>query len=395
MRATDGEGGARPSARAGALQTLAVTGDDFFVSRHHALFAELARRVQNIVIVSDLSPQQRLEIASAEIMYAAGRLARRPFPLSAARLRSLRRRFRRHPATFKLVSRFRAAALKKLPTRPDLVFALFSRSSPDPDGDGLPYVYYLDFTAALSRRQWSAWEPFEDDATADGWFRLEGDSYRRARMIFAMSEAVRRSLISDYDVEPARIAVVLGSGNFDCVPPLRARHPTRCLIFNGSQFELKGGDRVLAAFARLRGRYPDARLIIVGTNQKISVPQVEVTGYIHDPKRMDELFAAADVVIAPARMEPFGCFIVEGMRWGAVPVLSDVGAARDIVEDGFSGLIVPDPTPEVIAERIAALFEDPTRTRAMSKAARDRVASHLTWSRVVDRMFAALGETAR
>jgi len=382
----------QPEVRPPGIRTLAVTGEDFFVRRHHALFEELARRVENLVIVPDQSPRQRLQMAAAELKYAANSLARRPFPLTMAHLRSVRRRFRRHADTFALTSQFRVAALKMLPTRPDLVFALFSRSSPDPNGDGLAYVHYLDFTAALSRRNWSAWEPFEDDASTERWLRLEGDSYRRAHMIFAMSEAVRNSLVSDYSVNPARVAVVLGSGNFSNVPAPRNRYPTRHLVFNGSQFELKGGDRVLAAFALVRARYPDAKLTIVGTNRRVKAPQVEVTGFVRDPKRMDELFAGADILLAPARMEAFGMFIIEGMRWGAVPMLSDVGAARDLVEDGVSGLIVADPSPQATAAKIADLFDDPVRMQAMSRAARERVASHLTWKRVVDRMFAALGQ---
>jgi glycosyltransferase involved in cell wall biosynthesis len=88
--------------------------------------------------------------------------------------------------------------------------------------------------------------------------------------------------------------------------------------------------------------------------------QVRVEGFI-PPERVVAYYAAADFLVLPSHHEPFGAVVQEAMAAGLpVIVTSAVGAARDLVQEGKTGFVVPPGDPEALANRIAMLLKDPS-----------------------------------
>jgi glycosyltransferase involved in cell wall biosynthesis len=54
-------------------------------------------------------------------------------------------------------------------------------------------------------------------------------------------------------------------------------------------------------------------------------------------------------------------------------VLTDVVGNRDVVVDGRSGVLVPVGRPDVAAEAVLALLNDPPRRTALANAMRERL----------------------
>jgi starch synthase len=81
-----------------------------------------------------------------------------------------------------------------------------------------------------------------------------------------------------------------------------------------------------------------------------------VEGY--DDELSHRLFAAADVYLMPSRFEPCGLAQMQAMRYGAIPVVTDVGGLHDTVpdadEDGDGNGFVADYVDAVAV--VAALF---------------------------------------
>ncbi len=82
----------------------------------------------------------------------------------------------------------------------------------------------------------------------------------------------------------------------------------------------------------------------------------------------------AAVVVQKSLREGFGLTVTEAM-WKARPVLaSAVGGIQDQIEDGVSGVLLPDPTDlDGFGSQLRELLEQPQRAAAIGAAARERV----------------------
>jgi len=76
--------------------------------------------------------------------------------------------------------------------------------------------------------------------------------------------------------------------------------------------------------------------------------------------------------------------VIESMACGVPPVITDVGGARELVEQGVSGVIVRRHSPEAIGEALAWLYEHPSQRIAMGQAARQRIKEEFPLARAID-----------
>lgn len=84
--------------------------------------------------------------------------------------------------------------------------------------------------------------------------------------------------------------------------------------------------------------------------------------------------AACDVAVrAACRGEGVSPAILQSMACGVAPLISNAGAARELVAAGESGIIVPRRNARAIGEALAWLYAHPAERLAMGKAARARV----------------------
>ena len=90
----------------------------------------------------------------------------------------------------------------------------------------------------------------------------------------------------------------------------------------------------------------------------------------------------AAVVVQKSLVEGFGLTVTEPMWKGRPVVASAVGGIRDQIEDGVSGLLLPDPTDlDAMVISVRSLLDDPAKARALGDAAHVRVRDHLLGDR--------------
>lgn len=87
---------------------------------------------------------------------------------------------------------------------------------------------------------------------------------------------------------------------------------------------------------------------------------------------VERLFAALDVYVLCSRSEGMPNTVLEAMASGVPVVSTQVGGADELVLDGHSGLLVPAARPDLLAEAIAKLIDDPALRRLMGEAGRRR-----------------------
>jgi glycosyltransferase involved in cell wall biosynthesis len=133
----------------------------------------------------------------------------------------------------------------------------------------------------------------------------------------------------------------------------------------------KGVDLLVEAWPAVRRQVPDATLHVVGSGhpQKYAeTPGVQVRGFVED---LTAELAASSLYVHPARVDAFGVSVVEAMRAGVVPMVTETTGSFPIIADVSADLVV-EPTPESIAAGVVQYFaRDPAEREALSESARD------------------------
>ena len=103
--------------------------------------------------------------------------------------------------------------------------------------------------------------------------------------------------------------------------------------------------------------------------------RVHFVGYQAD---MPGLLAQADVFALPSRSEGMPVALLEAMSCGLPVVATALAGARDIVEPGTHGLLVPVDDVRALRTALARLLGDPSLRAQLGAAARQRVEQRFT-----------------
>ena len=150
------------------------------------------------------------------------------------------------------------------------------------------------------------------------------------------------------------------------------------IAFVGALTEGKRPDRFVETVAALRtqGMAFRAQLIGDGPLRRALVAPSEDAGVELLGSRPDiaELLRQADLLVFPSRPAGEGLpgVLVEAGLTGLPVVATDVPGVRTIVEDGNTGLVVPDDDLSAMVTATALLVEDTALRTAMGQAARRR-----------------------
>lgn len=194
--------------------------------------------------------------------------------------------------------------------------------------------------------------------------------FRRTTMFTPWSHWAAEGLVRR-GVDPAQIRVLPPGVDLDAwksAPPSRRDHrgPLR-LLFVGGNFERKGGDLLIDV---MRDHLGDRCTLDVVTHDDVPpTAGVRVHRAAPNSPELKRLFEAADVFVMPTRADCFGIACVEAMAAGLPVVMGDVGGARDIVDEGRTGWLIParhDALARVLDHAVAHRAELP----AMGQAAR-------------------------
>jgi colanic acid/amylovoran biosynthesis glycosyltransferase len=174
------------------------------------------------------------------------------------------------------------------------------------------------------------------------------------------------------------------------------------LLFAGRLTEKKGLTYLIDAVAMLAARGRDLELVIVGDG-RLAEPLERQSRELALGERVrflgkqsqDDLIATirrAHVFVAPSVTASSGDqegvpnVLKEAMASGMPVVATDHGGIPELVEDGVSGFLVPERDTTALAQRIAALLDDPQRWPAMGAAGRARVERDYDRERLNDRL---------
>lgn len=232
---------------------------------------------------------------------------------------------------------------------------------------------------------------------------MEGISIRQADGLMACSANIADFTASYYEVPRESIDVVYCDVDTEMFRPLgngrTNEKPT--VLFVGNITFNKGVKTVFDAVLRLRSKYPDIRLQILGkTDDSLAeelqaevrrngaARNIEFAGFI-DRARIPEFYRRAHVFASPAQHEPGVANVyLEAMACGCAVVASATGGAPEAVVDGETGFLVPFNDVEATAAALDRILSDALLRRRMGEAGRKRVEEIFATDKCVQRVLA-------
>ncbi|NNE74374.1 MAG: glycosyltransferase family 4 protein [Acidimicrobiales bacterium] len=168
----------------------------------------------------------------------------------------------------------------------------------------------------------------------------------------------------------------------------------------------KGMDTLLAASARLRGRFPELQVAIAGSGrdrsrlerlaERVGAP-VRFLGRVDDDA-LPLLYGCADAFAMLCRtrwggleQEGFGIVFVEAGACGVPVVGGASGGVADAITDGETGYVIDPATDvEAVAEALGRLLGDESMRVEMGRAGRSAAVHEYGYDRLAARLEAAL-----
>jgi glycosyltransferase involved in cell wall biosynthesis len=180
---------------------------------------------------------------------------------------------------------------------------------------------------------------------------------RSSRLVIAISEHVKETIVERLGVEPERVRVIhLGIDLEQLGPGDREREPF--LLYPANGWPHKNHARLLEAFALLRRERPELRLVLTGSglDRLPRAPGVEVRGHV-PREELVRLYQTASVLVFPSLYEGFGLPPIEAMACGCPVAAARAGALPETC--GNAARYFDPAKPEEIADAVLTVLSDP------------------------------------
>ena len=150
----------------------------------------------------------------------------------------------------------------------------------------------------------------------------------------------------------------------------------------------KGHDVTVDAIGRLRERFPNLRLLVVGdgparADVERAVATLGPAGVLAGHR--DDVMAvldAADVLVHPSRIDAFPTALLEALAAGVPAVATAVGGIPEIVDDGRTGVLIGTPARGAeLAGALAPLLADSALRAELGANGRERFAARYSAAR--------------
>jgi UDP-glucose:(heptosyl)LPS alpha-1,3-glucosyltransferase len=211
-----------------------------------------------------------------------------------------------------------------------------------------------------------------------------------------------------YPIEPSRVRVLHPGVEIErfsrpdrkaCRDTIRARYgigPSEVVaLFVGMNFEVKGLDTIIGAIAKAKALRPGAmlRLLVVGKGNEGRFRSLAASLGVGDAvvfagphaEGVESFYLASDFLMMLSRFDTFGMVVLEAMASRLPVILSANVGAKDIVEEGVSGYVLPDGRDADAAAAKIVLLLDGERRAAMGEAGHGTARRH-TWERLAEKV---------
>jgi glycosyltransferase involved in cell wall biosynthesis len=194
-----------------------------------------------------------------------------------------------------------------------------------------------------------------------------GWTLKRSRIVIAISEHARETLIERHGLAPERVRTIHHGLDHERFRPEPSRPREPFLLYPAGRWEHKNHERLFEAFALLRRERPELRLVLTGYAAKEALPEgIESRGRVSDDELV-ELYRSVACLVFPSLYEGFGLPPLEAMACGCPVAVARVTSLPEVCGDAAEYF---DPfSPEDIASAIARSLDGHLVEQGLARAA--------------------------
>ena len=179
----------------------------------------------------------------------------------------------------------------------------------------------------------------------------------------------------------------------------QACFPGKKIIYSAGRLsEQKGFNYLIEAAQILRKKRNDLVFLVSGEGKLASILQKQVDNAgLHESFVFegftDDIFPylkGCDLFVLASLFEGMPNVVMEAMAMAKPVVATDVNGARELMQDGNTGFIVPPADPNALANAIGSLIDNPEKLSAFGNAGKERVTQHFTMQHMTDTLEAHL-----
>ncbi len=213
--------------------------------------------------------------------------------------------------------------------------------------------------------------------------------------IITNNRTVKEKMVQAYGIPRERITVIRNGLDTDHFHPPEAKPSGPPVLVSLARLHPdKDHLTMLRAFKSVLGKFPEARLWLVGDGHWRPVLENWVRKHLPDGAvhffggQMDvrPYLAQATLFVLSSKdnaCEALPSALLEAMASGLPAVVTRVGGIPEVVVQGENGLMVPEKDPGALAEAIGRLLADPRSLRAMGQAARRKAVAEFSFDQMV------------
>lgn len=261
---------------------------------------------------------------------------------------------------------------------PDVVVAVAASQDIAFSRSGIPVIQVSDTTLKAISGYYGL---FTDVHSISQWQAqvIAAFSSRRASHTLAATDWAREALVRDDKIPTHAVSVapfgpaIRPGGKLG---PRPSSGPTKVLSVV-SDWDRKGGDRVVRVFEALRARNVPCEFTIVGRTPQLP-SGIHAPGVIGRDE-LAAMYRSHDVLLELARSNAAGVTLTDAAGFGLPAIATRTGGVPTIVADGVSGILVDNTDEAAITAAVDAIAQGRSELNHLSRGAEERAATVLNW----------------
>ena len=132
-----------------------------------------------------------------------------------------------------------------------------------------------------------------------------------------------------------------------------------------------------------------AELVVIGSGEEESRLIAKASPRVHYAGQIDNVSSylqAADVFVLPSATEGLSNAMLEALSVGLGVIVTDVGGAPDVIEDGSNGLLIPPDNKRMLVDALVNLLKNTNLCQRLGDAGRQTIETKYSLESTADQL---------